>query len=135
MTDREKRVLKHLEFIQAVVNRMSVDCCQIKWCSMVVVSILVVLGTFLNFQKGWIDTLFFIPILFYWGLDSYYLWQERLFRKLYNEVRKKQDTNLEMNVREQMVSCNWLNAFFSVSLIVFYLIQIAFLIFVFILIR
>lgn len=30
--------------------------------------------------------IYLIPIIFFWVLDSYYLWQERLFRKLYNKI-------------------------------------------------
>jgi hypothetical protein len=27
------------------------------------------------------------PAVPFWGLDAYYLWQERLFRRLYDELR------------------------------------------------
>ena len=35
------------------------------------------------------------PSLAFWGLDAYYLRQERLFRRLYDELRKLSDENYE----------------------------------------
>jgi hypothetical protein len=49
------------------------------------------------------DKLFFIvaylPVIIFWGLDSYYLLKERLFRALYNKVRvlPEEDINFDMD--------------------------------------
>src|SRR5947208_1973405 len=77
--------IKHLEMIQAVINRMANNSFLLKgWC-VTLVAALVALA-----QK---DTrvafilIAYVPVLVFWILDAYYLWQERLFRKLYDHVR------------------------------------------------
>jgi len=84
MTAEEKT--KHLEIIQGVINRLANNSFLIKgW--MITVS-LAGFSLFIN-QKEMplLGTVSFIVILF-WVLDAYYLRQERLFRELYNSVRK-----------------------------------------------
>ena len=35
----------------------------------------------------------------FWGLDGYFLRQERLFRKLYNQIRSQEDADFSMDTR------------------------------------
>ena len=37
------------------------------------------------------------PALMFWGLDGYFLWQERLFRALYDRVRLADSVDYSMN--------------------------------------
>ncbi len=77
--------LKHLEFVQGVVNRLASDSFRIKGWSVVLVAALFVLLA----REGRIDILYIglVPVFFFWGLDGYFLCQERLFRALYDHVR------------------------------------------------
>jgi len=36
-----------------------------------------------------------LPALAFWGLDAYYLRQERLFRELYNSIRKAKRKDID----------------------------------------
>ena len=40
-----------------------------------------------------------IPFVLIFALDGYYLWQERLFRRLYDEVRQEKSTEFSMDTR------------------------------------
>ena len=40
----------------------------------------------------------FVPIIFFWGLDAYFLWQERLFRALYDHVRILKDDDIDFSM-------------------------------------
>ena len=48
------------------------------------------------------DKMYFLvaycPIIVFWGLDSYYLFQERLYRSLYNRIRLMKEENVDFNM-------------------------------------
>ena len=91
--------LKHLEFIQGIDNRLAAASFQMKGWSVVLVSALLVLGVRVGSIKLGVVAL--VPVLVFWGLDGYFLSQERLFRKLYDVVRarKEEDIDFSMNVQ------------------------------------
>ena len=114
--------LKHLEFIQGVVNRLASDSFRIKGWSVVLVAALLVLLA----REGRPDFLYIglVPVLFFWGLDGYFLWQERLFRALYDHVRgldeKAVDFSMDTRPFRTGYSRTWLGATLSVTLVLFY---------------
>jgi hypothetical protein len=79
MINEEK--MKHLEFIQAIISRMAQNSFMYKgWAITVLVGIFAVSKDL----PGYILLLTTIfSLLAFWMLDGFYLWQERLFRKLY----------------------------------------------------
>lgn len=90
--------MKHLEMIQGVINRMASNSFLLKGWAVTLVS-----GIFALSSKD-ADKLYFliayIPILVFWGLDAYYLLQERLYRKLYHKIclLQEQSVNFSMDV-------------------------------------
>ena len=74
-----------------------------------------------------------IPILGFWILDGYFLWQERLFRKVYDDVRTQADTDFKMDVmkHKNKPKCSWISAMFSITLNIFYLAEVGLTVFVF----
>lgn len=40
----------------------------------------------------------YVPIIVFWGLDAYYLLQERLFRSLYNKVRNTEEEKIDFSM-------------------------------------
>lgn len=64
-------------------------------------------------------------IIVFWLLDSYYLWQERLFREIYNDVRVQSDTDFAMNVGKHFgkKGCRYWRAVFSVTILGFYAVE------------
>ncbi|MGE0602683.1 MAG: hypothetical protein AB7O46_02730 [Xanthobacteraceae bacterium] len=115
------RKLKHLEFIQATVNRLSTNSFLLKGWSIVLVSALFVLAGKEANQKFVYLALF--PAMIFWGLDGYFLWEERLYRKLYDRVRAKSPTKIDfsMDTRDFLSDVGgWIRAVFSKTLIPFH---------------
>ena len=79
--------IKHLEFIQGVVNWLTSDSFRIKGRTVVLVAAPIVVLT----RDGRIESasVGLVLVLIFWGLDGYFLWQERLFRALYDCVRAR----------------------------------------------
>ncbi|MCD6264429.1 MAG: hypothetical protein J7K02_00435 [Deltaproteobacteria bacterium] len=89
-------MLKEIELIQDTIKRMAFNSFIIKgWAITLVVVALLLKGT--NYQV-WIA---FIPLLVFWFLDAYFLWQERLYRKLYEWV-----VNNRLNTDEYLFDMN-----------------------------
>ncbi|MFB8217695.1 hypothetical protein [Streptomyces anulatus] len=82
--------IKHLEFIQAIVTRLGNGSFLIKGWTLTVGGIF--FGLLAKDLSWKVALTGFVPIIGFWLLDSYYLRQERLFRKLYDEVRVPQST-------------------------------------------
>ena len=54
----------------------------------------------------------------FWGLDGYFLWQERLFRALYDHVRAQNEADLDYGMDTRWLPNlgshhRWLSAVFS----------------------
>lgn len=89
--------LKHLEMVQSVINRMANNSFMLKgWAVTLVAGIFVLAGKDT-------DKLYFlvayIPVIVFWGLDSYYLLQERLYRGLYEKVRLSEESEIDFSLR------------------------------------
>ncbi len=87
LTDYD-HAIEHLKIVQDVINRMAQTSFLLKgWMITVVVAIL---GVSLGGASSVLGFLALFPVFVFWGLDAYYLRQERLFRGLYELIR--QDT-------------------------------------------
>ncbi len=145
MNDTEK-VIKHLEMIQAVIKRMAINSFILKGVSVVfvitsqvlIVSLflsafqrdnLVPEGAFIVFLMAAGMALFLI--IGFWILDGFFLHQERLFRHLYDAIRKQEDTDFNMDISQynHRPISSWVSAIFSVTLFIFYSIEIMFILF------
>lgn len=115
---------KHLDFIQSAINRMASNSFMLKgWTVTLVSAIFAFAATKENDNKEVFLLIAFIPTIMFWVLDGYFLWQERLFRGVYNEVIKKRDEEIdfEMNPMEFQGGRNtWWASIFSRTLNVFY---------------
>ena len=65
-----------------------------------------------------------VPVLMFWGLDGYFLWQERLFRALYDHVRSLEEADIDFSMDitpfRTSIAHSWLGATLSRTLIGFY---------------
>jgi hypothetical protein len=115
--------IEHLKMIQAIINRMAGNSFLAKgWC-VTIVSALIVLA--INKPNKAIIMIALFPVIMFGILDSYFLYQERLFRRLYDFVRTTEtETNFSMDTSAANVAnhrkTTWLAAFFSKTLILFY---------------
>lgn len=89
--------VKHLELVQGVINRMASNSFMLKGWSVTLVA-----GIFALSGKD-ADKLYFlvayVPIIVFWGLDAYYLLQERLYRSLYDKVRRLKEENIDFSLK------------------------------------
>ncbi len=77
--------VEHLKMIQGTISRMTQLSFLLKgWSLTLVVALLAVAA---NSQNSWFGFIALVPPVVFWGLDAYYLRQERLFRSLYDRVR------------------------------------------------
>ena len=131
--DSTEKVVKHLEMIQTVINRLGSNSFLLKGWSMTVIVTAMVLIARYDLQNPCIILSLIIPILGFWILDGYFLWQERLFRKVYDDVRTQADTDFKMDVmkHKNKPKCSWKSAMFSITLNIFYLVEVGLTIFVF----
>lgn len=110
---------KHLEFTQGVINRMGQNSFLIKGWTVTLVSALFALAAKDANQKFVVVAYF--PTLVFWLLDSYYLYQERLFRKVYDHVRKESNVDYSLNTKkfDKGIS-DWAGAALSKTMLLFY---------------
>lgn len=88
--------LKHLELVQGVMNRMASNSFMLKGWAVTLVA-----GIFALAGKD-TDKLYFlvayVPVIVFWGLDAYYLLQEKLYRSLYDKVRQTEEDNIDFSL-------------------------------------
>lgn len=117
--------INHLEMIQGVINRMAYNSFALKgWALTLVIGIFALAGKDTDIM--YFRVVPYIPIIVFWGLDSYYLLQERLYRALYEKVRLLPDIEINFSMEtslEEFASsnCTFHGCFFSKTELLFYL--------------
>lgn len=113
---------KHLELIQGVINRMANNSFLLKgWAVTLVVGILALATKEMSREYFAIA---YIPILTFWGLDSYYLFQERLYRSLYDNVRKTGENEIDYSLKitnQEFTNNSHFKCLFSKTELLFYM--------------
>jgi hypothetical protein len=128
--DGKERVIKHLEMTQGIINRLANNSFLIKGWSMTILSAaMLFIARVENINPVYLTLSFVIPVIGFWVLDGYFLWQERLFRGIYNDIRNKDDSDFKMDIAAQLKKTNnkWRNATFSITLNIFYFTELSFL--------
>lgn len=95
--------IKHLEMVEAIIERMAKNCFQLKGWAMTLVAIVGSLAA-KDSDKRFI-ILAFIPIIVFWLLDAYYLQQERRYKALYRETAEKKEEEIDFNLNTRKVRC------------------------------
>lgn len=114
--------LKHLEFIQDTINRMAKNSFLLKGWAVTVIGGLFALG----FKELCVNMAYILIsltiLLFFWLLDSYYLYQERLFIKLYNHVRMLPESEIDFSMLTKPFKkeIHWMWCGFSGTIGLFY---------------
>jgi hypothetical protein len=113
--------LKHLDMIEAVVNRMANNSFLLKGWSVTLVSALLALAA-ANSDRRFVFVAV-LPLLMFWLLDAYFLRQERLFRKLYDKVRTLDASAIDFSMNtapHAKETATWIGVMFSRTLLIFY---------------
>ncbi|WP_019071144.1 hypothetical protein [Streptomyces hokutonensis] len=112
--------IRHLELIQTIVARMGNNSFLIKGWSLTVTGALLAYAA--GNGKSSVAVVSFVPVLAFWLLDAYFLYQERLFRRLYDRVRRPENPiePFAMNLAPGQESAGVLKAAVSPTLAFFY---------------
>ena len=97
-----EKKLKHLEMLQAIIQRMATCSFTLKGWNVVLVSAIFALagGT----EKWHLVFLAYLPAFAFWLLDGYFLRQEKLFRKLYDKVRLTSEEQIDFSMDTESVA-------------------------------
>lgn len=123
MTGEHDDLPKHLEMIQDVIERHARSSFLFKGWSVTIVAAVFLLAArgaspFLTMAAG------LLPSFAFWGLDAYYLMQERIYRALYDHVRKsetKSDNRFTMDAQSCKAGVSsWASTLFSPSVFWFH---------------
>ena len=109
---------KHLEFVQKVIDRMAKNSFFLRgWTITLVVALFAFSVKDTNF-------IVYFPVIIFWILDGYFLSQERLFRALYDHVRKIDEEKIDFSMDTGRFKTNkrngWLRSMFARTLLFFY---------------
>ena len=121
--DKDKHL--HLQLIQNIVNRLARNSFLIKGWVITLVSAMFILAD----EKSDVSFVFlaYFPVVSFWILDGFFLWQERLYRDLYKDIRKKEETEIDFSMEiDESIKANhsWIRTILSRTLIIFYGIMI-----------
>jgi hypothetical protein len=114
------RKLKHLEFVQSVINRLSTNSFLLKGWSVLLISGLFALAAAQDNKGFAIYSL--VPAIALWGLDGYFLALERNYRILYDKVRLIDPDQVDFAMTLMVTSGNrdFFQACISKTLLVFH---------------
>ena len=112
--------VKHLEFIQAAINRMANNSFLLKgWAVTLTGGLLALTFKEMNFRYLYISL---VVLGLFWLMDSYYLSRERNFVRLYNHVRKQPEEMIDFSMDANGFGSRtcWPAAAFSKTMLLFY---------------
>ncbi|NQT64035.1 MAG: hypothetical protein HQ556_13825 [Candidatus Marinimicrobia bacterium] len=112
---------KHLEFIQNIISRLARDSFLVKGWAITIFSAFMILGLKNNTEEILLWSIF--PSTMFWFIDGYFLYQERLYRLLHDNVRTKniEDVDYDLKIPTEIKEAEThLKACFSQILIMFY---------------
>lgn len=115
---------KHLEFIQEIVSRMAGNLFFLRgWTITLITALLALLVKGTN--SPYVIYFLIVLIIVFWILDGFFLSQERLFRDLYDDVRKlsEEEINFSMDtdIYKRYKKNTLVYSMFSSTLLMFYI--------------
>lgn len=113
-------VVEHLKMIQNVVDRMARNSFWLRGWNATLAAAWLAFVARVGVEKTpeWYWPI--LPLLMLFSLDGYYLWQERLFRRLYDQVRQQETTDFSMNTSPFLTREKYLSAVFSWTTVFFH---------------
>jgi hypothetical protein len=121
MANTDENKLKHLEFIQAVINRMDKNSFFLKgWCISLMAALYALSNSNSNYEYV---IIVYLTTPIFCLIDGYFLSQQRKFIWLFNEIRIKNNEDIDFNMETSGCSvtrCSWLSSIFSVVHLIFY---------------
>ena len=111
--------LKHLEMIQAIINRMASNSFLFKGWSISIIAGLTAFAA--KDANKYLLGVSAIAAVMFWLVDAYYLMLERAFRKLYEEVIKRKPDEIDFVMNAPDINfCSWFVTIWRPILFTFY---------------
>ena len=113
--------VEHLKLVQAAISRMGSNSFLLKGWTVTLVAALFAFAA-KDADRGFL-IIAWVPLVVFGLLDTYYLWQERLFRELYRIVAAKPDADavdFSMDIEPIKAIKRWPGSFASASIWGFY---------------
>jgi len=108
---------KHMDYVQAVINRLAGNSFLMKGWALTVSSALLGLGV--SGGNSLLALVAALPAWAFWVQDTYFLRQERAFRAMFDDIAEKRITGFEIRPAKYAKLQSWRVAW-SVSLVWFY---------------
>ena len=116
------RKLKHLDIAQGVINRMGQFSFLLKGWSVILVSGLFALAA--KETNPLFVYLAYLPAIAFWILDGYYLYQERLYRQLYEDIRSREPEQIDFGMNPSAfkghANATWVESILSKTMLLFH---------------
>lgn len=117
----EKKIA-HLGFIQTIIERMARCSFLLRGWAVTLVSAIFALAA-KDANTNFVLIAYF-PVISFWILDGYYLYQERLFRALYDDVANKEENAVDFKMDTTKYDGktwknSWVGSILSVTCLVF----------------
>ncbi len=88
---------EHLRMIQDIISRMAGNSLQIKcWC-------MAIIAVIIAFTDGRLMLAGIVPIALFCWMDAKYLSLEKTYRILYDEVRQKDESEIDFSMKTEKV--------------------------------
>ncbi len=117
--DSQEKVVKHLEMIEAIIQRLATTSSIIKgW----MISIIVAIVAIFHSNSALVLVISIPLVVFFATLDAFYLNIERKYRCLYDQVRIRENTDFSMKPPKDKFG--FFKALISPSILVTYLLVI-----------
>tara|TARA_B110000211_G_C14089857_1_gene558412 strand:- start:4741 stop:5142 length:402 start_codon:yes stop_codon:yes gene_type:complete len=116
-----EKKFKHLDYIQNIITRMNSNSFLIKGWGLTLISALFALASKDANLNYVLITGIVLPA--FWILDGFFISTERQFRDLYNDVRRKNEEEIDFSMKISNYGgwkMNWIKGIFSKTLIPYY---------------
>ena len=115
--------IRYIELVQSIISRLANNSFLLKGWTITLIAAIFSLSD--KIMKNFAFTIYFF-ILIFWILDSYYLYQERLYSDLYNKVIEIRDEytplfSLKIDKKQNEKIISFFKSFFSFTEVTFYL--------------
>lgn len=110
---------KHMDYVQAVITRLANNSFLLKGWALTLSSAL--LGFAITQKHAGLALVALVPVLAFWVLDTYFLRQERAFRRMYADIAAKELRDFTINPTPYAEQQPWWGVGFSLSLRIYYL--------------
>lgn len=114
-------IQSHLAMIQDIINRLSHNSFLLKGWSVALVSSFFALAVINN--KVYFVLLAYFPLIMLWILDAFFLWQERLYRKLFDKTRVMSEEEINYSMDTSLMKkdvASWTKAIISGTMLLFH---------------